>query len=101
MNAHIEKNIQSYSARFPTVKNLIVFPSWLPTKRLVASFDLDEKKHIVHFGQRGAKTYADGTTKIRQRSYKARASKIKNNAGEYTYKIPGTANSLSYFVLWI
>jgi len=100
MNNQIRRNINKYNRLFPQVKKLHVRTSDSKNKRLTATFVLNDKLHMVHFGLAGAYTYADGAPKSKRDSYQARASKITNAAGRYTYKIPGTANSLAYHLLW-
>lgn len=100
MNQNIQANVSKYKQLFPQVKQLLVKPSNKKDKRLVATFILDGDIHTVHFGQKGAFTYADGATIKKRDSYRARASKITNADNQYTYNIPGTANSLSYYLLW-
>lgn len=100
MNATISKNIGKYRRLFPSVKNLHISPSSSPNKRLKAEFIMNGRPYIVHFGLKGAYTYADGAPISKRDSYRARASKITNAKGEYTYKIPGTANSFAYHLLW-
>lgn len=52
------------------------------------------------FGLSGSFTYADGASEQKRNAYRARASKMKNKQGEYTYKIPYTKNYLAYWLLW-
>lgn len=59
----------------------------------------------IHFGYKGpngevAQTYFDGASEEKRNAYRARASKIKNKAGELTYQIPYTPNMLAYHFLW-
>jgi hypothetical protein len=54
----------------------------------------------VNFGQKGEHAFIDHNDVKRQKSYHARAAGIRNKAGELTYKIPGTANYYSYWLLW-
>lgn len=100
MNNQIRNNIILYKRKFPQVKNLEITESNKPDKRLKAEFIMNNKKYTVHFGQKKAYTYVDGASTIKRNRYKARASKITNKNGEYTYLLPGTANSLSYHILW-
>jgi hypothetical protein len=86
--------------RFPQVKNLIIYKSTRAGKRFTAEFDLAGVYHRVHFGLAGAFTWFDGAPATKRDSYRARASKIKNAQGRYTYKIAGTANSFAYYILW-
>lgn len=56
---------------------------------------------IIHFADPNATTFIDGADEKKRKSYLARASKITNKEGKYTYKIPYTANYLSYHLLWM
>ena len=61
---------------------------------------ISKEGKITNFGDPNANTFYDGASQEKRKSYKARASKIKNKQGEYTYKKKGTANYLAYNVLW-
>jgi len=55
----------------------------------------------IGFGYKGMDDWRSGTaTKEQRKSYKARASGIKNKKGELTYKDKNTANYWSYNYLW-
>ncbi len=95
----MQKKVNDYMKRFPQVKQLRVYPC-LGAKRYTAVFLLNNKRKVVHFGMKGGFTYLDGASEKKRNSYKARASKITNSEGMYTYRIPGTANSFSYWLLW-
>lgn len=96
----MESRIKYYMQLFPQVKKLKIKPSNRDTKRFIAEFELNGIPQKIHFGQRGAYTYFDGAPKEKMLSYRARASKIKNKKGRYTYNIPGSANSFAYYILW-
>lgn len=100
MNAKIRSNVAKYHRIFPSVKNLHILPSHSPHKRFTAIFNLNGRRRVVQFGQRGAFTFADGAPRSKRDSYLARASKITNARGQYTYRLPGTANSFAYWLLW-
>lgn len=55
---------------------------------------------VIHFGAKGSITYLEQTNEQKRAAYRARASKIKNKNGEYTYKIKYTPNYLAFNVLW-
>lgn len=113
-----ERNARLYVQAFPEVQRLRISRArnvdGRPhlTKRFTAEFEIDGKARRVNFGQVGAKTYSDVPKAGREMpdfdmemfkkrmSYMARASKITNSSGEYTYKIPGTANSFAFWILW-
>lgn len=106
MEKTLLENVKKYAKKFPSVIGLRVRK--LPgdsKKRFVADFTMDGKERRVQFGSPVAKTWIDFGTKtdaakIKRRSYRARASKIKNKSGVYTYMVPGTANSFAYWLLW-
>jgi len=96
----MDKKIKEYTHRFPSVKNLQITSSDRKGKRFTATFVMGGETQNIHFGLKGAHTFYDGATQQKMLSYRARASKIKNKYGQYTYKIPGTANSFAYWILW-
>jgi hypothetical protein len=54
----------------------------------------------IHFGDKNSTTYLEGASDEKRDAYRARASKIKNKDGQYTYLIKYTPNYLAYHVLW-
>jgi hypothetical protein len=54
----------------------------------------------IHFGAKNSQTFLEGASEAKRDSYRARASKIKNKEGNFTYNIKYTPNFLSYFILW-
>lgn len=54
----------------------------------------------IHFGSKDSQTYLEGADENKRKAYNARASKITNKIGEYTYLIRYTPNYLAYHVLW-
>ncbi len=76
-----------------------------PDKKLMVKV----KGKTIHFGARDMEHYKDKTgiwkskdhlDKDRRKSYRARASGIKNKKGELTYQNPESGNYHSYNVLW-
>jgi len=55
---------------------------------------------VVHFGMAKSTTFLEGADEKKRQLYLARASKIRNKKGEYTYKIKFTRSFLSYWILW-
>jgi len=100
MNARIARKIPAYERRFPAVKELKIVRSDREGKRLKATFMLRGARRTVHFGLDGAYTFADGAPRRKRDLYRARASRITNADGQYTYLIAGTANSFAYWLLW-
>lgn len=99
-NNKLIAKIKQYQKRFPSVKNLTVKPSNKKDKRFVAEFQIGAKSYKKHFGLKNAFTYFDGAPITKRNGYIARASKITNKDGKYTYKIPGTSNSFAFWILW-
>jgi hypothetical protein len=63
----------------------------------------DNKKGYkrIGFGLKGYDDWRSGTaTKEQRKSYRARASGIKNKQGQLTYKLKDTKNYWSYNYLW-
>lgn len=55
----------------------------------------------IGFGYKGMADWRSKTaTKEQRKSYRARASGIKNKKGELTYKMKDTSNYWSYTYLW-
>ena len=54
----------------------------------------------IHFGDSRYKDYTQHGDPVRRKSYKARASKIKNKNGQLTYKMKSAANYWAYHILW-
>lgn len=99
INDYIESKIPMYEKKFG-VTSLHVMPSKLNTKRFTAVFEMDGKMRIRHFGDTNAVTYGDDNKLVeKRRLFRARHSKIKNKNG-YAYMTPGSASSLSYYLLW-
>ena len=84
----MDKKIAEYTERFPYVTEMYITKSNRKNKRFKAKFILYGKHKVVHFGLLGAKTYFDGASKKKRDSYLARARKIKNKEGNYTYNLP-------------
>ena len=66
--------------------------------------DKPDKKIMVkiegkwnHFGAKNSQTFIEGASEQKRDSYRARASKITNKEGQYTYKIKYTPNFLAYW----
>lgn len=100
MSDKLKSKARAYMRKFPTVKNLLIYASKVKNKRFTADFYIGGKRKIKHFGLSGAYTWFDGAPRSKRDSYRARASKITNKRGQYTYKIAGTSNSFAYFILW-
>lgn len=55
----------------------------------------------INFGAKNNSiAFLEGASEQKRNAYRARASKIKNKSGEYTYKIKYTPNFLSFNILW-
>lgn len=100
MEAKLQRKAAKYMREFPTVKNLhIVQNPKGSSRRFTATFDMKGDNYRVHFGT-SYDTYFDGAPKTKRDSYRARASKITNRNGKFTFRIAGTKNSLAYHILW-
>ncbi|AVR53156.1 hypothetical protein MarSH_451 [Marseillevirus Shanghai 1] len=97
--AALQARIREYQRLFPSVKHLKLSPSPRPQKRFKATFELDGEPKVVHFGQKGAFTYFDGAPETKRNAFRARHSKILNK-GRTAYKVPGSASSLAWVILW-
>ncbi|BAU79949.1 hypothetical protein A9K97_gp402 [Tokyovirus A1] len=95
----LQARIREYQRLFPSVKQLRITPSSRPQKRLKATFVLGGEEKVVHFGQRGAFTYFDGAPETKRNAFRARHSKILNK-GRTAYKVPGSASSFAWVILW-
>jgi CRISPR/Cas system CMR subunit Cmr4 (Cas7 group RAMP superfamily) len=60
----------------------------------------DGKKRLIHFGDKSMSDYRLHKDEKRRKNYLARATKIKNKAGEYTYKDKNSPNYYSVKYLW-
>ena len=67
-----------------------------PRKKIMVI--IDGKR--IDFGAKGSNTWLEGASKQKRDAYRARASKITNKNGEYTYLIRYTPNFLAYNILW-
>lgn len=56
--------------------------------------------HKIHFGDKRYQDYTTHNDDNRRFRYRARASKIKNKRGEYTYNNKNYPNYWSYHLLW-
>lgn len=95
----MQARIREYQRLFPSVKNLRITKSDRSQKRYKATFVMDGEEKVVHFGQRGAFTFADGAPESKRQAYRARHSKILNK-GRTAYKVPGSASFLAWVILW-
>lgn len=93
------------------VRNIKFFRSNVKNKKYRVEFTHKGKLHKINFGQLGYEHYKDTTPlklfskfnhndKQRRKSYRARASGIKNKQGQLTYKNPLYANYWAYKYLW-
>lgn len=78
-------------------KNGYISVSKSKNKRFTYTTETGKK---IHFGDPNAVTFIDGADENKRKSYRARASKIKNKQGQYTYEVYPTANWMAYNLLW-
>lgn len=77
------------------------YPSTAKGKKYSVIVMYQGKRKKLNFGAKGMDDWRSGTaTKEQRKSYKARASGIKNGQGQLTYKLKHTANYWSYNYLW-
>lgn len=87
----VKKRLQELNVPFEDVQL-----SSRPNKKIMVV--INGKK--IHFGAKNSITHIEQQNEKKRDAYRARASKITNKNGEYTYKIKYTPNYLSFFVLW-
>lgn len=109
---NVKRKIPSYLKKFQNIKSIDIQPTDKKDKKYKAIItDKNGKIKTIHFGYKDSYTWSDFVAdgkpsslrdemKKKKYAYKARASKIINKQGEYTYLIPETANSLAYWLLW-
>lgn len=95
VNLKLKELVKAGAINKGGIKNIKI--SDKPEKKLMAEL---KDGTIIHFGQKDSITFLEGGTEEKRQSYKARASKIKNKQGRFTFKIPFTSNFLAYNLLW-
>lgn len=89
----------------------IFYKSNKKNKKYRVEFNLNNQLVSLDFGDKRYQQYRDSTPlklysnldhydKKRRERYRARASKIRNKQGEFTYRNPMSPNYWSYFYLW-
>jgi hypothetical protein len=76
------------------MKLLSIKPSERPTKKYVATFMVNDKQKLVHFGYKGSKTFLDHKDEKKRLAYVAR-HRVNENFND-----PLSAGSLSRYILW-
>ena len=77
------------------------FPSKAKGKKFSVYVKKNNKVKLINFGAKGYPDFRSKTaTKQQRKSYLARARKIKNKSGQYTYKLKHSPNYWSYHYLW-
>lgn len=100
IGSYLLQQIPKYERRFH-VQDLRVTPCKNGRKRFTATFLLNGKRVVRHFGQIGAITYGDDhSLKQKRAAFRARHSKIVDAQGFYAYRVAGSPCSLSYWLLW-
>ena len=77
------------------IELLNIEPSKRKTKKLVATFKVDDKIIHIHFGLKGSLTYAEGADDKTRDAYLARHNNSRENWND-----PLTPASLSAHILW-
>jgi hypothetical protein len=76
-----------------TIKLVSVKKSIKPTKKYTATFNVDGKEKMVHFGAEGYTDYTLGASDETRQAYRARHRNDRINE-------PMTPGALSYYLLW-
>jgi len=76
------------------MKLLSIKPSDRPTKKYVATFSIDDKQKVVHFGYKGSQTFLDHGDEKKRLAYVAR-HKVNENFND-----PLSAGSLARWINW-
>ena len=87
----VKKNLKKYKIPYDKVE-------LSPKKDKKIRITIDGRP--IDYGLKTSQTWIEGANETKKNSYQARASKIKNSKGEYTYKIRYTPNFLSFWTLW-
>jgi hypothetical protein len=96
----MQKKLDEYIKRFPSISSITVDRSRRQGKRFRATMVINGKYVTKHFGDPEATTFFDVPDDLKRKSYRARASAIVDKHGNLTYNKPGSANSLAYWLLW-
>ena len=67
-----------------------------PNKKIMVVID----GKTIHYGAKTSTTFIEGASEEKRKAYQARASKIKNKNGQYTYNLKYTPNFLAFHTLW-
>ena len=71
-----------------------------PEKKLMATFDVDGKEKIVHFGSAKNKDYTIYMKEDKEKAEKMKAAYIARHKVNENFYTPLTAGSLSKNILW-
>lgn len=89
--------------RYAKLKNLKLISygiSQNKDKKYFVEISYRDKHKKIHFGNINYEDYTKHKNKLRRQSYQARASKITDKYGNYSYKNPFQANFWAYYCLW-
>ncbi len=90
-----------YKYLFPMIDILKILPSPNKNKRYRVYYTKNSLEKYKDIGFKGQRTFSDDQLLMNKRiAYLQKACKIENKKGQRTYMIPGSSNSLSYWILW-
>jgi hypothetical protein len=84
----------------PVLKLLSVKPSTKPEKKLMATFDVDGKEKVVHFGSSKNKDYTIYMKEDKAKAEKMKAAYLARHKVNENFNNPITAGALSRWILW-
>lgn len=76
------------------MKLLSIKPSYRATKKLMATFSIDDATKVIHFGSLGSETFLDHKDELKKINY------LKRHAVREDWSNPLTPGSLSRWILW-
>jgi hypothetical protein len=82
------------------LKLLSVKPSTKPEKKLMATFDVDGKEKVVHFGSAKNKDYTIYSKEDKEKAEKMKSAYLARHKVNENWNNPITAGALSRWILW-
>jgi len=82
------------------LKLLSVKPSIKPEKKLMATFDVDGKEKVVHFGSAKNKDFTIYSKEDKEKAEKMKAAYLARHKVNENFNNPITAGALSRWILW-
>ena len=84
----------------PVLKLLSVKQSTKPEKKLMATFDVDGKERVVHFGSSKNKDFTIYWKEDKEKAEKMKSAYLARHKVNENWNNPMTAGSLSKNILW-